>query len=147
MNQKTHVSGPFPLSSLRARRTYARAARFLSETSGAVTVDWVVLTAAIVGLAIAVLVTISGGTTALASNTGDAIAAMDVGGFSDSAPQAPYENAHLMCSNTTTCTKVSLGGGAWEEVPNPTGETGDQFYVNGQVSDGDTWFAAYDASL
>lgn len=35
--------------------------RFLSDDSGAVTVDWVVLTAAIVGIAIAVIGLISGG--------------------------------------------------------------------------------------
>ena len=35
--------------------------RFAAEESGAVTVDWVVLTAAIVGLAIAVVGTIAGG--------------------------------------------------------------------------------------
>lgn len=39
---------------------------FLNDESGAVTVDWVVLTAAIVGLGIAVLTSVQGGTTALA---------------------------------------------------------------------------------
>ncbi len=34
---------------------------FKNDESGAVTVDWVVLTAAIVGLGIAVLATVSGG--------------------------------------------------------------------------------------
>ena len=36
---------------------------FLKEESGAVTVDWVVLTAAIVGLGIAVLTQVGGATT------------------------------------------------------------------------------------
>ncbi|MGR3662691.1 MAG: hypothetical protein ACU0CA_16155 [Paracoccaceae bacterium] len=36
---------------------------FLSDDSGAVTVDWVVLTAAIVGLGIAVLSSVGGGIT------------------------------------------------------------------------------------
>jgi Flp pilus assembly pilin Flp len=40
---------------------------FLNDESGAVTVDWVVLTAAIVGLGIAVLTSVGGGTTSLAS--------------------------------------------------------------------------------
>lgn len=40
---------------------------FLTDESGAVTVDWVVLTAAIVGLGIAVISTIGGGTNSLAS--------------------------------------------------------------------------------
>ncbi|NNL17484.1 MAG: hypothetical protein HKP37_01965, partial [Boseongicola sp.] len=39
---------------------------FLADESGAVTVDWVVLTAAIVGLGIAVLTSVGGGTTTLA---------------------------------------------------------------------------------
>ncbi|MEM9425192.1 MAG: hypothetical protein AAGA06_00680 [Pseudomonadota bacterium] len=39
---------------------------FLKDESGAVTVDWVVLTAAIVGLGIAVLTSVGGGTTDLA---------------------------------------------------------------------------------
>lgn len=37
------------------------AIRFLKDESGAVTVDWVVLTAAIVGLGVAVIATVSGG--------------------------------------------------------------------------------------
>ena len=39
---------------------------FLKDEDGAVTVDWVVLTAAIVGLGIAVLAAVGGGTTSLA---------------------------------------------------------------------------------
>ena len=41
---------------------------FLNDESGAVTVDWVVLTAAIVGLGIAVLSSVGGGTTDLAES-------------------------------------------------------------------------------
>ena len=44
---------------------------FKSDESGAVTVDWVVLTAAIVGLGMVVMVTVGGGVTGL----GDAITA------------------------------------------------------------------------
>ncbi len=39
---------------------------FLNDESGAVTVDWVVLTAAIVGLGIAVMTTVGSGTTTYA---------------------------------------------------------------------------------
>lgn len=39
---------------------------FRNDEDGAVTVDWVVLTAAIVGLGIAVLASVSGGVTSLA---------------------------------------------------------------------------------
>ena len=47
---------------------------FLNDESGAVTVDWVVLTAAIVGLGIAVLTSVGGGTTTLAGNVSSALA-------------------------------------------------------------------------
>ena len=40
---------------------------FMRDEDGAVTVDWVVLTAAIVGLGIAVLTSVSKGTTSLAN--------------------------------------------------------------------------------
>lgn len=40
---------------------------FLRDDAGAVTVDWVVLTAAIVGLGVAVITTIGGGTDSLAT--------------------------------------------------------------------------------
>lgn len=39
--------------------------RFRADTSGAITVDWVVLTAAIVGLAIAILTNVASSTVAL----------------------------------------------------------------------------------
>ncbi len=42
-------------------------AKFAKDESGAVTVDWVVLTAAIVGLGAVVMTTVSGGVTSLAS--------------------------------------------------------------------------------
>ena len=41
---------------------------FKDDESGAVTVDWVVLTAAIVGLGIAVLTTVTGGVTKMGEN-------------------------------------------------------------------------------
>ena len=51
---------------------------FLKDESGAVTVDWVVLTAAIVGLGIAVLSSVGGGTLTLADNVSSALAAEPV---------------------------------------------------------------------
>ena len=47
---------------------------FKSDESGAVTVDWVVLTAAIVGLGIAVLTSVGGGTTTLANTVSSSLA-------------------------------------------------------------------------
>jgi Flp pilus assembly pilin Flp len=52
--------------------------RFLRDESAAVTVDWVVLTAAIVGLGVAVVGTIKTGSEATALNVRDAITAVAV---------------------------------------------------------------------
>ncbi|MBV7378980.1 Flp family type IVb pilin [Maritimibacter dapengensis] len=52
--------------------------RFKKDEDGAVTVDWVVLTAAIVGLGIAVLTSVSGGTTSLADKISSSLSAMTV---------------------------------------------------------------------
>jgi Flp pilus assembly pilin Flp len=51
---------------------------FLKDESGAVTVDWVVLTAAIVGLGIAVLTSVGGGTTTLADSVSSSLAGTSV---------------------------------------------------------------------
>ena len=52
---------------------------FLKDESGAVTVDWVVLTAAIVGLGIAVLSTVRTGTTTLAGTISADLAGIETG--------------------------------------------------------------------
>ena len=52
---------------------------FRNDEDGAVTVDWVVLTAAIVGLGIVVMGTVKGGISTLASNVSASIAAEQVG--------------------------------------------------------------------
>ena len=51
--------------------------KFFKDESGAVTVDWVVLTAAIVGLGIAVLTSVSTGTTSLAGTISSELSGMD----------------------------------------------------------------------
>ena len=51
---------------------------FLKDESGAVTVDWVVLTAAVVGLGIAVLTSVGGGTVTLADKVSSHMAAQNV---------------------------------------------------------------------
>ena len=48
---------------------------FWQDETGAVTVDWVVLTAAIVGIAIAVISTIEGGVNATATEISNALTA------------------------------------------------------------------------
>jgi len=52
--------------------------RFYKDESGAVTVDWVVLTAAIVGLGIAVLTSVGNGTTSLADKISGDLASMTI---------------------------------------------------------------------
>lgn len=51
---------------------------FTRDEDGAVTVDWVVLTAGIVGLGIAVAVSVGQGATATGSSVGDALDAMSI---------------------------------------------------------------------
>jgi len=53
--------------------------KFRSDEAGAVTVDWVVLTAAIVGLGIVVMTTVGGGITTLSGNISTAIGGTTVG--------------------------------------------------------------------
>jgi len=55
---------------------------FLADESGAVTVDWVVLTAAIVGLGIAVLTSVGNGTTTLANTVSSELAGTAIVDFS-----------------------------------------------------------------
>lgn len=50
--------------------------KFAADKDGAVTVDWVVLTAAIVGIAIAVISTIKGGVDATATEISNALTAV-----------------------------------------------------------------------
>jgi len=52
--------------------------RFAKEEDGAVTVDWVVLTSAVVGLGIAVMLAIGGATSDLADSISGAIATASV---------------------------------------------------------------------
>ncbi len=50
--------------------------KFAADSEAAVTVDWVVLTAAIVGIAIAVISTIQGGVQATATEISNALTAV-----------------------------------------------------------------------
>jgi Flp pilus assembly pilin Flp len=52
--------------------------KFRSDESGAVTVDWVVLTAAIVGLGIAVVVAVGPGLQTLAGNISSTVSGIEV---------------------------------------------------------------------
>jgi Flp pilus assembly pilin Flp len=53
---------------------------FIADEDGAVTVDWVVLTAAIVGLGIAVIASVREGTETLGGAISAAVATQSVGG-------------------------------------------------------------------
>ena len=61
--------------------------RFQKDEDGAVTVDWVVLTAAIVGLGLIVMTAIRPGVSTLASNIGSELSGWEVG-----VPQIPGGN-------------------------------------------------------
>lgn len=52
---------------------------FRNDESGAVTVDWVVLTAAIVGLGIAVVSTVGGGIGKMGTTISNALSGADIG--------------------------------------------------------------------
>lgn len=52
--------------------------KFASNEDGAVTVDWVVLTAAIVGLGVAVMATVKGGSNGLASKISSGLGSIAV---------------------------------------------------------------------
>ncbi|MEM7643281.1 MAG: hypothetical protein AAF366_12210 [Pseudomonadota bacterium] len=51
---------------------------FASDESGAVTVDWVVLTAALVGLGLAVMTVVRGGVTDISQEIGGALCGIDI---------------------------------------------------------------------
>ena len=51
---------------------------YLKDEDGAVTVDWVVLTAAVVGLGVAAVSTVEGGVTSLASEIANAISTKSI---------------------------------------------------------------------
>ena len=57
--------------------TKAKLQAFWKDTSGAVTVDWIVLTAAVVALAVVSIAAIQSGTNGLADNTGAYIGTYD----------------------------------------------------------------------
>jgi Flp pilus assembly pilin Flp len=65
---------------------------FVSDESGAVTVDWVVLTAAIVGLGLAVMSVVSGGIENLSGNIADTLTNTDP--LSD-----PFDNANQQAAD------------------------------------------------
>ncbi|MEM7490929.1 MAG: hypothetical protein AAF390_17575 [Pseudomonadota bacterium] len=51
---------------------------FFADESGAVTVDWVVLTAALVGLGLAVMSVVRGGVTDLTNNIGNVLCGIEI---------------------------------------------------------------------
>ena len=73
---------------------------FLKDESGAVTVDWVVLTAAIVGLGIAILASVEDGTQELANKISSELANnIDVG-----TPNTQSTSSTTSTSSTSTTT-------------------------------------------
>ncbi|MCC1481994.1 Flp family type IVb pilin [Roseibaca sp. Y0-43] len=62
-------------------KLFANIKNFAADESGAVTVDWVVLTAAIVGLGIAVIASVRTGTTDLATDIQTSLSGATVPGL------------------------------------------------------------------
>lgn len=60
---------------------------FLNDESGAVTVDWVVLTAAIVGLGAVVMTTVGGGVEDMSSNLAGSLSAQGASGYTSQSAQ------------------------------------------------------------
>lgn len=61
---------------MKREQIFARVRGFVRDEAGAVTVDWVVLTAALVGLGVAVLTTVAGGATSLAGDINTTVGSM-----------------------------------------------------------------------
>ena len=59
---------------------------FVNDEAGAVTVDWVVLTAAIVGLGIVVMTSVGGGITGLADKTNTTLGGYSAGYGTNATP-------------------------------------------------------------
>ncbi|WP_417259322.1 hypothetical protein [Celeribacter sp.] len=58
--------------------------KYRSQDDGAVTVDWVVLTASVVGLGALALQFVWGGTDVLSNNVSDEVESIEVGALGDS---------------------------------------------------------------
>lgn len=69
-------------------KLFANIKNFAADESGAVTVDWVVLTAAIVGLGIAVIASVSGGVNSLAERISTSVSGTEIG-VTPTAPTPP----------------------------------------------------------
>ena len=59
-------------------KLFRLATKFQSDESGAVTVDWVVLTAAVVGLGVAALSAVKSGTGSLTSKINNYLSSQDI---------------------------------------------------------------------
>ena len=66
--------------------------RFLTSEDGAITVDWVVLTAALAGLGLAVMVVVTGGVEDLSQDTATELASLDPGSLYDWTSAGPLIN-------------------------------------------------------
>lgn len=69
------------------KHTKAFLARFRACDAGAVTVDFVVITAAIIGISIVVLASVSSGTLDLAGDVGETVSKFDMWGEASGPPR------------------------------------------------------------
>ena len=108
---------------------------FIADESGAVTVDWVVLTASIVGIAIAVLLIIAGGINSASNNiNGELSSTTSVASLVNGVVQQPTTNPFNLPQNTRDFTSTIDEG----DHQHYTDEAGNEFsnYGNGNLTTG-----------
>lgn len=129
------MNADFELENIPAAKR-RRLGHFLSDTSGAVTVDWVVLTAAIVGIGTAVLLSVSGGTNALADKTSTAISEVEVAGLGNTGNEWDIDaptNGYLDCDGAT-CYRSDYDTGQMSSFPNTYGKNFISDYSGGETT-------------
>ena len=120
---------------------------FVYDESGAVTVDWVVLTAAIVGLGLAVLAVTSGGVENLSEDTATELASIDPG----ASTFASLSNSPFDLSGWTP---LGYGASAFASITAAVASNGDAVVLsqldthaplaaNGSSQDADIYAIAY----
>ncbi|MEO9650618.1 MAG: hypothetical protein ABJ360_05360 [Roseobacter sp.] len=82
---------------------------FRNDEDGAVTVDWVVLTAAVVGLAVAAYSSIQSGATSLTTSTSDFLTAQDPRAAAGANIQGAFPEPETPPTTTTPATTTPGG--------------------------------------
>lgn len=88
--------------------------KFLRNEDGAITVDWVVLTAAIVGLGLAVLVTVSGGVGDISGDVSAELTDRELGVGGDGSTGGGGSGGATVCGQGGWCLSDNDGDGEYE---------------------------------